>query len=148
MLITHPGLAREDVQELAGHSDTRTTRRYDHSCRKVNRNLVEIALSHDGNDFVSSDYGRKQPLKRLLKKFGFHPSLWSRSKVGFSIPDDIVKKRDDGINMHLEELEERNLFKLGVSKQNSARDYIYLNSAIQAFNIWARVWIDSGKVSI
>lgn len=114
----------------------------------LNRNLVEIALSHDGNDFVSSDYGRKQPLKRLLKKFGFHPSLWSRSKVGFSIPDDIVKKRDDGINIHLEELEERNLFKLGVSKQNSARDYIYLNSAIQAFNIWARVWVDSGKVSI
>ena len=60
---------------------------------------------------------------------------------------DLVKCKEV-ILSHGKELEERNLFKLGISKQNSARDYIYLNSAIQAFNIWARVWVDSGKVSL
>jgi asparagine synthase (glutamine-hydrolysing) len=114
----------------------------------LNYELVELALSKDSNHFISADYGRKYPLKKMLKNIGFHPSLWSRAKMGFSIPDEIMRKREKNIGIHREELKERNLFKLGISKQNSARDYIYLNSAIHAFNIWARVWIDSGKVKV
>ncbi len=33
--------ALQDVQELAGHSDSRTTQRYNHSGKKIKRNLVE-----------------------------------------------------------------------------------------------------------
>ncbi len=110
--------------------------------------LVEIALSHDSNQLLSSDYGRKKTLKRMLKNRGFHPSLWSRQKVGFSIPSHIVSKLEKSVGLHMKELEERGLFKLGVSTMNSARDYIYLNSAVHAFNVWARVWIDSGKVIV
>ncbi|HRA88253.1 MAG TPA: tyrosine-type recombinase/integrase, partial [Planctomycetaceae bacterium] len=35
------GVPLEDVQQLAGHSDPRTTRLYDRRQRKVTRNIVE-----------------------------------------------------------------------------------------------------------
>jgi site-specific recombinase XerD len=35
------GVALEDVQHLAGHSDPRTTRLYDRRQRRVTRNIVE-----------------------------------------------------------------------------------------------------------
>ena len=35
------GVAIEDVQELAGHADSRTTKLYDRTQRKATRNLVE-----------------------------------------------------------------------------------------------------------
>ena len=35
------GVPIEDVQELAGHADARTTKLYDRTKRKVTRNLVE-----------------------------------------------------------------------------------------------------------
>ena len=35
------GVALEDVQNLAGHADPRTTRLYDRRQRKVTRNIVE-----------------------------------------------------------------------------------------------------------
>lgn len=108
--------------------------------------LVELALSHDGNLLISSDYGRKLPLKRILKQRGFHPALWSRHKVGFSIPSEVMTKREKSIEGHMKELKSRRLFQLGNSNKNSARDYTYLKSAAHAFNIWARVWMDNGKV--
>lgn len=40
-LLSQDGVNLESVQDLAGHADARTTRKYDHSSRKVNRNLVE-----------------------------------------------------------------------------------------------------------
>ena len=35
------GVAIEDVQELAGHADARSTKLYDRTRRKATRNLVE-----------------------------------------------------------------------------------------------------------
>jgi len=35
------GIPLEDVQQLAGHSDPRTTRLYDRRQRRVTRNIVE-----------------------------------------------------------------------------------------------------------
>jgi integrase/recombinase XerD len=35
------GIPIEDVQQLAGHKDARTTKLYDRTDRKVTRNLVE-----------------------------------------------------------------------------------------------------------
>ncbi len=108
--------------------------------------LVELALSYDSNQLISCDYGRKSPLKMMLKHRGFHPALWSRQKVGFSIPSEVMAKREKSIKKHSKELKHRGLFHLGVSNKNTARDYICLNSAVHAFNIWARVWMDNGKV--
>ncbi len=35
------GVSMEDVQDLAGHADPRTTRLYDRRQRRVSRNIVE-----------------------------------------------------------------------------------------------------------
>ncbi len=110
--------------------------------------LVELALSQDANQLIQPDFGRKAPLKKMLKNRGFNPSLWSRQKVGFSIPDNILAKRDKGLTKHLAELEKAKLFKIGVFSRNKERDFQYLKSAAHAFNIWKKVWVDTGKVEL
>jgi asparagine synthase (glutamine-hydrolysing) len=112
----------------------------------LNHELVEAALSHDSNEMLSCDYGRKTPLKKMLKKRGFSPSLWSRHKLGFSVKDDILKKRDKSIKLHLEELKRRGIFNFTNLLSIGARDKIYLKSAGHALNVWMREWVDSGKV--
>ena len=89
---------------------------------------------------------RKTPLKKMLKKRGFSPSLWSRHKLGFSVKDDILKKRDKSIKLHLEELKRRGIFNFTNLLSIGARDKIYLKSAGHALNVWMREWVDSGKV--
>jgi site-specific recombinase XerD len=39
--LLEQGIALEDVQRLAGHSDPRTTRLYDRRQKKITRNIVE-----------------------------------------------------------------------------------------------------------
>ncbi|MBA3316096.1 MAG: tyrosine-type recombinase/integrase, partial [Planctomycetaceae bacterium] len=39
--LLEQGVPLEDVQQLAGHADPRTTRLYDRRHRKVSRNIVE-----------------------------------------------------------------------------------------------------------
>lgn len=112
----------------------------------LNHELIEAALSHDSNEMLSCDYGRKTPLKKMLKKRGFNPSLWSRHKLGFSVKDDILKKRDKSLNLHLDELKKRGMFNFTNLLSIGARDKIYLKSAAHALNIWMREWVDSGKV--
>jgi integrase len=40
-LVLDSGVSRDDVQDLAGHADPRTTRLYDRRKREVTRNIVE-----------------------------------------------------------------------------------------------------------
>jgi integrase len=49
--LLEQNLPLEDVQQLAGHADPRTTRLYDRRRRKITRNIVErisIILKDDG----------------------------------------------------------------------------------------------------
>jgi site-specific recombinase XerD len=39
--LLHQGVALEDVQQLAGHADARTTRLYDRRHKQVTRKVVE-----------------------------------------------------------------------------------------------------------
>ncbi|TLS76041.1 asparagine synthase (glutamine-hydrolyzing) [Mariprofundus erugo] len=112
----------------------------------LDHRLVELALSQDGNQLISSDFGRKATLKKMLKQRGVHPALWSRNKVGFSIPCEVLERRNKQVRKHTKELQERGLFVRRSAAKNSARDNIYLDAAIHALSIWARIWIDSGKV--
>jgi len=113
----------------------------------LNYELVEAALSIDCNQMISCDYGRKTPLKRMLKKRGFNPVLWSRKKLGFSIKDEILQKRDEDLRIHLDELSERGVFEFNLNNID-ARDHIYLKSAAHALNVWMREWVDTGKVAL
>lgn len=112
----------------------------------LDHELVELALSMDANEILSCDWGRKQPLKKILKKAGFNPALWSRPKVGFSIPANIMSQREQSIREHLNCLKLEGIFRMGHSRHNAERDYQYLGSAAHAFSIWKNVWMDSGKV--
>lgn len=114
----------------------------------LDHQLVEKCLSVDANEFIKSDYGRKYPLKKMLKKRGVSPALWSRSKVGFSMPEKLIRERRQQIRDSLVFLDKMNLFTMDETSNYTIRDEQYLHSAAHAFSAWSKVWIKSGKVSI
>ena len=108
--------------------------------------LIETALSKDANQFFSPDYGRKTPLKRFLKKAGLHPLVWSRPKIGFSVPPEAMQKRRASLRSSLESLRASDYLRLNKSMVDGSRDHQYLAAAADAFVAWKSVWVDSGLV--
>jgi asparagine synthase (glutamine-hydrolysing) len=112
----------------------------------LDHTLIENALSHTSNDFISADIGRKKPLKSILKKNDLSPLLWARTKVGFSVPEEILAKRESSMLEAVDELNKLGLFKLSKNCIKGSRDYQYLLSAAHSMVEWKRCWVDSGKV--
>jgi asparagine synthase (glutamine-hydrolysing) len=112
----------------------------------LDHELIETALSYDANAFLSPDYGRKAPLKRILKERGMHPLLWARPKIGFSVPESVREIRQQQLESSLGELNADGYLKLSKTCLAHSRDHQYLSAAAHAFMHWKRVWIDSGIV--
>lgn len=113
----------------------------------LDHELVEVALSHDANSMFSADFGRKTPLKRMLKGHGIHPLLWARPKIGFSIPEDTLKTRKQQLDTSLKEVIQDGYLQLSRACLVDSRDHQYLSAAADAFLHWRKAWIDSGVVT-
>lgn len=112
----------------------------------LDHELIEAALSLDANAMLSPDFGRKAPLKRILKKRGLHPLLWARPKLGFSVPESVREIRQQQLESSLKELNSDGYLRLSKTCIANSRDHQYLSAAAHAFVHWKRVWIDSGVV--
>lgn len=113
----------------------------------LDHELVELALSKNANEMVTADFGRKTPLKKALKQQGLHPALWARPKLGFSIPPEVLAKRQHSLAEAVRELEREGYLSLNSTCASGSRDDQYLHSAAHAFLTWKQEWIDSGKVA-
>lgn len=112
--------------------------------------LVECALALDPAEVVTPEFGRKAPLKRILQEAGIHPALWCRAKRGFSLnskaDQSLRRRRLQSVKM----LREQGYLRLADAaawRGNVHRDQAYLFNAAWAFEVWKRVWIDSGIVT-
>ncbi|MGE0625217.1 MAG: asparagine synthase (glutamine-hydrolyzing) [Pseudomonadales bacterium] len=113
----------------------------------LDHELVESALSKRADEFICCDYGRKAPLKKVLKKHGMSPLLWYRPKIGFSVPRKILQRRRKQLDQALFKLAEEDYLKLGPGFRRGSRDHQYLAAAAHSFLAWKSEWIDSGVVS-
>ncbi|MFK5920716.1 MAG: asparagine synthase (glutamine-hydrolyzing) [Verrucomicrobiota bacterium] len=113
----------------------------------LDHRIVEAALTADANQHITVDYGRKSPLKELLDQHGFHPIIWARQKMGFSLAPDAIAKLQERRLQSLGELKRDGFLAVDARTGETWRDLTYLGSAAQAFLAWKRVWIDTGIVA-
>ncbi len=114
----------------------------------LDHELVECALSMDANQLVAADFGRKVPLKKLLRKYGFSPMLWNRPKAGFSLPPEVAFDRRRSAIQAVDRLREMGMLSTEKLEKNPGRDVQYLHWAAGALAVWCDEWVDSGRVQL
>lgn len=112
-------------------------------CPFLDYELVELALSIDDVNHISSKNGRKHYLKEILHEEGVPSHIWERTKIGFSLIadylDSIESLKDNAVN----NLKEEGYLSIN---HGSGRDFSYLRSAALGFYHWKKEWIDSELV--
>lgn len=112
----------------------------------LDHELVSLALSLPENQHISSRFGRKHFLKKMLNDRGVSEHNWNREKIGFSLMDSYLSTIDSLKNRAVSELSAEGYLTLSCKTEQFSRDLAYLRSAALGFWCWKKVWIDSGLV--
>jgi asparagine synthase (glutamine-hydrolysing) len=112
----------------------------------LDHELIEVALSLDERQHISSKNGRKHFLKEILHEEKVPSEIWDRNKVGFSLIDSYLSSIEKLKDAAVRELENENILKLSPTEGFKDRDISYLRSAALGFYFWKKIWIDSGIV--
>lgn len=112
----------------------------------LDHDLVSLALSLPENQHISSRFGRKHFLKKMLNDRGVSEHNWNREKIGFSLMDSYLSTIDSLKDCAVSELANEGYLTLSCTTEQSGRDLAYLRSAALGFWCWKKVWIDSGLV--
>lgn len=112
----------------------------------LDHELVSLALSLPENQHISSSFGRKHFLKKMLNDRGVSTNIWNREKIGFSLIDSYLESIEGLKNTAVTELQRDGYLSISCSKEQSDRDLAYLRSAALGFWCWKKAWIDSGLV--
>lgn len=112
----------------------------------LDHDLVSLALSLPENQHISSRFGRKHFLKKMLNDRGVAQHHWNREKIGFSLIDTYLTQIDLLKDRAVSELSEEGYLKISCRTEQSGRDLVYLRNAALGFWCWKKVWIDSGLV--
>ena len=112
----------------------------------LDHELVSVALSLPENQHISSRYGRKHFLKKMLNDRGVHESIWNREKLGFSLISSYLCTIDSLKDSAVSDLTKEGYLTISCKNEQSGRDLSYLRSAALGFWCWKKVWIDSGLV--
>jgi len=102
----------------------------------LDHRIVQGVLSWEPEKIVTSQFGRKSPLKQVLSK-DFGPSFLSRPKQGFSINDGMYQKIEKRENEILSKYIKNGFIEIK-SKITDLyeRDINYLKKSVLAFHLW------------
>lgn len=112
----------------------------------LDHELVSLALSLPENQHISSRFGRKHFLKKMLNDRGVSEHNWNREKIGFSLMDSYLSTINSLKDRAVSELSAEGYLTLSCKSEQFGRDLAYLRSAALGFWCWKKVWIDSGLV--
>jgi asparagine synthase (glutamine-hydrolysing) len=112
----------------------------------LDHELVSVALSLPENQHISSKFGRKHFLKKMLNGRGVNERNWNREKIGFSLTDEYLSSIESLKDTAVSDLANEGYVTISCIKEQSGRDSSYLRSAALGFWCWKKVWIDSGLV--
>lgn len=112
----------------------------------LDHELIELSLSLDERQHISSKNGRKHFLKEILHEKNVPSKIWERNKVGFSLIDSYLSSINSLQDAALLELKNEKILEIYENSGFVKRDNSYLRSAALGFYFWKKAWIDSGIV--
>jgi len=109
----------------------------------LDHRLVEYALSLDVNSLINKKFGRKAPLKALLKRFNVPEKIWKRPKLGFTVSSSALATSRNVDLMNFKSLLDSQVIDFIPEGGNFGRDFRRILSMSSSFCAWKKAWLDT-----